>query len=74
MGVNHVIFSGTADYGLNAGSFYLNANNATSNSNSNIDSADLLPNAYMINPCLFTGRTNNYAPLCVGRVASKAQE
>ena len=74
MGVNHVIFSSNTDNGLNAGSFYLNANNATSNANANIDSADLLPNSFMINPCLFVGRRNNYTPLCVGRVISKAQE
>lgn len=67
MRVNHVIFSSNTDNGLNAGSFYLNANNATSNANANIDSADLLPNLLMINPCLAAGRTNNYAPLCVGR-------
>ena len=73
MRVNHVIFSSNTDNGLNAGSFYLNANNATSNANSNIGSADLLPNPYMINPCLFAGKTNNYTPLCVGRFVPKAQ-
>ena len=37
-----VIFSSNTDNGLNAGSFYLNANNDTSNANGNIDSGDLL--------------------------------
>ena len=37
-----VIFSSNTDNGLNAGSFYLNANNGTSNANGNIDSGDLL--------------------------------
>ena len=37
-----VIFSSNTDNGLNAGSFYLNANNGTSDANGNIDSGDLL--------------------------------
>ena len=58
-----VIFSGNADNGLNAGSFYLNANNGTSNANENIDSGDLLHKTNTTSPCLQVGRTKNYAPL-----------
>ena len=67
MGKGFVIFSSNTDNGLNAGRFYVNANNATSNANSNIDSGDLLPNYSMPFPCLYGGGTKNYAPLCVGR-------
>ena len=62
-----VIFSSNTDNGLNAGSFYLNANNGTSNANENIDSGDLLHKTNTTSPCLQVGRTKNYAPLCVGR-------
>ena len=62
-----VIFSSNTDNGLNAGSFYLNANNDTSNANGNIDSGDLLHKTSTTSPCLQAGRTKNYAPLCVGR-------
>lgn len=62
-----IIFSSNTDNGLNAGSFYLNANNATSNANANIDSGDLLHKTSTTSPCLLVGRTKNYAPLCVGR-------
>ena len=46
-----VIFSSNTDNGLNAGRFYLNANNATSNANANIDSGDLLHNYNTTSPC-----------------------
>ena len=62
-----VIFSSNTDNGLNAGRFYLNANNATSNANANIDSGDLLHNYNTTSPCRSEGKTKNYAPLCVGR-------
>lgn len=52
-----VIFSSNTDNGLNAGSFYLNANNATSNANANIDSGDLLHKTSTTSPCLQVGRT-----------------
>lgn len=74
VGIDYVIFSRNTSNSLNAGSFYLNANNATSNANANIDSGDLLHKTNIVNPCLFAGRTNNYTPLCVGRITSKAQE
>ena len=47
-----VIFSSNTDNGLNAGSFYLNANNDTSNANGNIDSGDLLHKTSTTSPCL----------------------
>lgn len=64
----YVNFSSNASNGLNAGSFYLNANNATSNANSNIGSGDLLHKTRITFPCLLIGKTNYYTPLCVGRV------
>lgn len=69
MWVNYVLFSRNTNNGLNSGSFYLNANNATSNANSNIDSGDLLHKTNIVNPCLPVGKTNYYTPLCVGKVA-----
>lgn len=67
MRFSYVIFSSNASNGLNAGRFYLNANNATSNANANIDSGDLLQHYSITKPCLCEGRTNNYTSLCVGR-------
>ena len=47
-----VIFSSNADNGLNVGSFYLNANNGTSNANGNTDSGDLLHKTSTTSPYL----------------------
>ena len=62
-----VIFGGSADYGLYAGSFYLSANNGTSYATGYIGSGVLLHKTSTTSPCLQVGRTKNYAPLCVGR-------
>ena len=63
-----VIFSSNTDNGLNAGSFYLYANNDASSASGNIDSGDLLHKTRIAFPCLLTGKINYYTPLCVGRV------
>ena len=62
-----VIFSSNTDNGLNAGSFYLSADNAASAANGYFGSGDLLHKTSTTSPCLQVGRTKNYAPLCVGR-------
>ena len=67
VGISLVNFSSNTSNGLNCSTFYLNANNGTSNANGNIDSGDLLHKTSTASPCLQVGRTKNYAPLCVGR-------
>ena len=67
MGIGHIIFSRNTSNGLNCSSFYLNANNDSSNSNANIDSASLLKHTTMPYTLPVVGRTNDYIPLSVGR-------
>lgn len=75
VGISLVNFGGNASYGLNCSTFYLHANNATSNSNTNIDSGTLL-NIYkyinMAYSLLVVGKTNNKISLSVGSIFTKA--
>ena len=75
VGISLVNFSSNTSNGLNCSTFYLNANNATSNSNANIDSGTLL-NIYkyinMAYSLLVVGKTNNKISLSVGSIITKA--
>jgi hypothetical protein len=63
-----VIFSGNANNGTLDGTFYLNGNNSTSNSNSNIGDSALLKNDLSLTfPCPLVKRKSK-TPLCVGTV------
>ena len=75
VGISLVIFSSNTSNGLNCSTFYLNANNATSNSNANIDSGTLLNMIGYINMAyslLVVGRTNSKISLSVGSTYAKA--
>ena len=68
MGIDLMNFSSNTSNDTNTGSFYLNANNTTSNSNSNIGSGTLLNKLIsMVYSLLVVSRTNNKIPLSVGR-------
>ena len=75
VGISLVIFSSNTSNGLNCSTFYLNANNATSNSNANIDSGTLLniytytKRAYSL---LVVGKINSKISLSVGSIYAKA--
>ena len=75
VGISLVNFSSNTSNSLNCSTFYLNANNATSNSNANIDSGTLL-NIYkyikMAYSLLVVGKTNNKISLSVGSIFTKA--
>ena len=75
VGISLVNFGSNTSNGLNCSTFYLNANNATSNSNANIDSGTLL-NIYkyikMAYSLLVVGKTNNKISLSVGSMFTKA--
>lgn len=75
VGISLVNFSSNTSNGLNCSTFYLHANNATSNSNTNIDSGTLL-NIYkyikMAYSLLVVGKTNNKISLSVGSIFTKA--
>jgi hypothetical protein len=60
-----VKLSSNADNGSNTGTFYLNANNASSNSNVNIDSESCLK-LNNTNCPYRQGKIHYYTPLCVG--------
>ena len=75
VGISLVNFSSNTSNGLNCSTFYLNANNATSNSNANIDSGTLLNKIGYINMAyslLVVGRTNSKISLSVGSIYTKA--
>ena len=68
MGIDLMNFSSNTSNDTNTGSFYLNANNTTSNSNSNIGSGTLLNKLIsMVYSWLVVSRTKNTSPLSVGR-------
>ena len=75
VGISLVIFSSNTSNGLNCSTFYLNANNATSNSNANIGSGTLLniikytKRAYSL---LVVGKINSKISLSVGSINTKA--
>ena len=74
-GISLVIFSSNTSNGLNCSTFYLNANNATSNSNANIDSGTLLNMYKYVNRAyslLVVGKTNSKISLSVGSINTKA--
>ena len=75
IGISLVNFGSNTSNELNCSTFYLNANNATSNSNANIDSGTLL-NIYkyinMAYSLLVVGKTNNKISLSVGSIFTKA--
>ena len=75
VGISLVIFSSNTSNGLNCSTFYLHANNATSNSNANIDSGTLLNIMDNINRAYslpVVGRTNSKISLSVGSINTKA--
>ena len=74
VGISLVNFSRNTNNGLNCSTFYLNANNVTSNSNVNIDSGVLLNIIGYINRTysLLVGRTNSKTSLSVGSINVKA--
>lgn len=68
MGIDLMNFSSNTSNDTNTGSFYLNANNTTSNANTNIDSGTLLNKLIsVVYSLLVVSRTNNKTPLSVGR-------
>lgn len=68
MGIDLMNFSSNTSNDTNTGSFYLNANNTTSNSNANIGSGTLLNKLIsMVYSLLVVSKTNNKTPLSVGR-------
>ena len=68
MGIDLMNFSSNTSNDTNTGSFYLNANNTTSNSNSNIGSGTLLNKLIsVVYSLLVVSKTNNKTPLSVGR-------
>ena len=68
MGIDLMNFSSNTSNDRNTGSFYLNANNTTSNSNANIGSGTLLNKLIsMVYSLLVVSKTNNKIPLSVGR-------
>ena len=75
VGISLVNFSSNTSNGLNCSTFYLNANNATSNANANIDSGTLLNMYKYVNRAyslLVVGKTNNKISLSVGSINTKA--
>ena len=75
VGISLVNFSSNTNNGLNCSTFYLNANNATSNSNANIDSGTLLNIYKYVNRAyslLVVGKTNSKISLSVGSKNTKA--
>lgn len=75
VGISLVNFSSNTSNGLHCGAFYLNANNATSNANANIDSGTLLNIYKYVNRAyslLVVGKTNNKISLSVGSINTKA--
>jgi len=60
-----VKLSSNANNGTNTGTFYLNANNASSNANVNIDSESCLPIKNMGCP-YHHGKIHYYTPLHIG--------
>lgn len=68
MGIDLMNFSSNTSNDTNTGSFYLNANNTTSNSNTNIGSGTLLNKLIsVVYSLLVVSKTNNKTPLSVGR-------
>ena len=75
VGISLLNFSSNTSNGLNCSTFYLNANNATSNANANIDSGTLLNIYKYVNRAyslLVVGKTNNKISLSVGSINTKA--
>ena len=75
VGISLVNFSSNTSNGLNCSTFYLNANNATSNSNANIDSGTLLNIYKYVNRAyslLVVGKINSKISLSVGSINTKA--
>ena len=75
VGISLVNFSSNTSNALNCSTFYLNANNATSNANANIDSGTLLNIYKYVNRAyslLVVGKTNNKISLSVGSINTKA--
>ena len=69
MGISLINFSSNTSNDTNTGSFYLNANNTTSNSNSNIGSGTLFNKLIsMAYSLLVVSKTNNKTPLSVGNL------
>lgn len=69
MGISLINFSSNTSNDTNTGSFYLNANNTTSNSNSNIGSGNLFNKLIsMAYSLLVVSKTNNKTPLSVGNL------
>ena len=68
MGIDLMNFSSNTSNDTNTGSFYLKANNTTSNSNANIGSGTLLNKLIsVVYSLLVVSKTNNKTPLSVGR-------
>ena len=75
VGISLVNFSSNTSNGLNCSTFYLNANNATSNSNTNIGTGTLLNIIDYTNRAYslpVVGRTKSKISLSVGSINMKA--